>query len=365
MAAGGRPYLRKPDPNGVQAVQHPNEQTILAERYRLDRLLGHGGMAEVYAATDLAFDRRVAVKVPLPQYLGARGFAHRFRRAAEAAANISHPHIVAVLDRGEQGGVPFLVMEQVDGTSLREALRFRSFDTEQAVELCADVASALQHAHSLGIVHRDIKPDNILLSADGTAKVVDFGLARLIDARQRVDTGPLGSAAYLSPEQASGDSLDARSDVYSLGIVLYELLTGARPFSAESPVAIALKHLNEPPPPPRRLNPAVPREVEAVVIRALAKDPRDRFQSMGELREALHRALHGQSVHARVRSALSADGPTDASSTEAQRVQESARVRRRQLALLVTLTLLAVVALLAIAEPVEALTHIGPFGRRW
>ncbi|MBW3659500.1 MAG: protein kinase [Actinobacteria bacterium] len=269
------------------------EGDVINERYRLDRVIGRGGMADVWAGHDGLLDRPVAVKVPLPAYRDDDRFVRRFAKEARAAAALNHPNVVSVFDRGDDGEVPYLVMELVVGSSLRALIDSRGFTETEALTIARDVCAGLEYAHQHGFVHRDLKPDNVLITEDGVTKVTDFGIVRAIGDRSITSTRPLGSVAYVSPEQATGRDVDARSDLYSLGIVLYEMLTGTRPFDADSPVSIALAHIESTPTPPRDVVGSISPAAEAVVLRALQKDPDDRFDSAAEMREALELALAG------------------------------------------------------------------------
>ncbi len=262
---------------------------LLNKRYRLLALLGEGGMAEVYRAEDLLLGRQVAVKLLREQLARDQSLLTRFRDEARAAASLSHPNIVAVYDVGYDLGRHFIVMEYVDGPTLKDLLRQAApFPVARAVELAMQVLSALDLAHRRGIIHRDVKPQNVLLTADGQAKVTDFGIARLATAAALTQTGEVfGTAYYLAPERASGQEATAAADIYAVGILLYEMLTGKLPFTGDSPVEVALKHLQQEPDPPGRLNPAVPAGLEQVVLRAMAKDPALRFPSAADMRQAL------------------------------------------------------------------------------
>jgi len=279
---------------------------VLSERYRIVRHLARGGMAEVYLARDQLLDRPVAVKLLFPELAQDPNFVERFRREARAAAGLNHHNIVSVYDFGEDEGSYFIVMEYVEGTTLRDIIRAEGpQELSRIVEIGSEVAAALAIAHANGIVHRDVKPGNVLISSAGptraggegdtsaarpsVVKVADFGIARAGDPREGLtQTGAvMGTATYLSPEQAQGGDVDVRTDVYSLGVVLYEMATGRPPFTASSPVAIAYQHVNETPQAPSSLNPALPPAFDAVVLEALAKDPADRQGSATEIRAQL------------------------------------------------------------------------------
>ena len=276
---------------------HPQ---VLLDRYEVGRLLGAGGMAEVYEGRDRLLARRVAIKVPLSQHAHDPDFAHRFRREAQAAASLSHPGVVAVYDTGSENGTHFIVMEYVDGRTLKDVIRAEApLYPDRAAEISADVCSALAAAHARGMVHRDVKPANIMLMPDGRVKLMDLGIARVAAGETLTQTAAmLGTAQYLSPEQAQGQEVDYRSDLYSLGCCLYEMLTGTVPFRGATPVAIAYRHVREDPAPPRLLNPDIPPPLEAVCLKAMAKRPEDRYQTAAEFRADLERVRTGQRVAA-------------------------------------------------------------------
>ena len=260
---------------------------VLADRYELEELVGTGGMSSVYRAHDRLLDRKVALKVLHEQYTGDDEHVERFRREARAVATLSHPNIVTVIDRGEHDGRQFIVFEYVDGENLKRADPARArCRWRRRVELAIQIAHGLAFAHQQGLVHRDVKPQNVLLDGDGQAKVTDFGIARSLDVQHGMtQTGTvLGTSDYIAPEQAQGQRVDEHTDVYSLGVVLYELLTGEVPFPGENFVAVAMRHINEPPPAMRDRRPDVSPRLEAAVQRAMAKDPRDRFPTMADFR---------------------------------------------------------------------------------
>jgi len=275
-----------------------NPPKRLGERYDVLASAGAGGMAQVYRGTDTVLNRTVAIKVLGPQYAQDEGFVERFRREAQAAARLNHPNVVSVFDTGSDGPVHYIVMEYVAGRTLAEVLKAEGhLMPERAAEIAAQVATALSFAHAAGIVHRDVKPGNIMITPSGEVKVMDFGIARAASSEPLTQTATvLGTASYLSPEQAQGGAVDARSDIYSLGVVLYESLTGAPPFQADSPVAVAYKHVQEQPVPPSQVVPGIPPDIEAIVLKAMAKNPANRYATAAEMSEDLERFLSGRPV---------------------------------------------------------------------
>ncbi|MGH2348492.1 MAG: protein kinase domain-containing protein, partial [bacterium] len=254
--------------------------TLLAQRYRIDSQLGEGGMGVVYGAHDTLLQRPVAIKTLSPAFLGPDG-ARRFLREAQAVARLNHPHIVSIFDAVEEGGTFAIVMERVEGKTLRDTM---PVPIDRLLEITRQILQALEFAHAQGIVHRDIKPENILITADGTAKLMDFGLARSEGRSRMTQTGMIvGTVAYLAPEQALGGQVDARSDLYSLGAVLYEAVAGKPPFESDDPVSVITQHINVPPVAPHWHNPGVPQALENIILKLLAKDPARRFQSAQEV----------------------------------------------------------------------------------
>jgi len=273
---------------------------ILNSRYELEQLIGTGGMADVYRARDNLLGRTVAVKILHPQFAKDPVFIERFRQEAQAAANLNQSNIVNVFDWGIEDSTYYIVMEYVQGRDLKSIIvQGGPLMPERAVEIAMAICLALDTASAHGIVHRDIKPQNIIVTGDGQIKVMDFGIARTAGGSAMTQTGTImGTAQYISPEQAQGRPADPRSDLYSLGIVLYEMLTGKVPFNGENPVAIAYKHVREDPLAPSLLNPDISPELEAVVMKALAKNPENRYQSAMEMRSDLERCLEGAPVYA-------------------------------------------------------------------
>ncbi len=290
--------------DGSEKVRDMTQPRLLGGRYELDGVVGRGGMAEVYRARDIRLDRIVAVKTLRDDLARDPTFQARFRREAQSAASLNHPSIIAVYDTGEDmvgpTPQPYIVMEYVDGRTLRDLLRDdRRLLPERALEIVDGTLRALDYSHRNGIVHRDIKPANVMLTRTGDVKVMDFGIARALSDSQVTMTQTaqvIGTAQYLSPEQARGERVDARSDLYSTGCLLYELLTGRPPFSGDSPVAIAYQHVRENPVPPSQIDPEIPRWADAIVLKAMAKSPADRYQDAAEMRADIQRAMSGMPV---------------------------------------------------------------------
>jgi serine/threonine-protein kinase len=285
---------------------------VFSNRYRIERELARGGMAEVYLARDESLNRLVALKALFPEFAREPSFVERFRREAQAAANLNHPNIVGIYDWGQESGTYFIVMEYVEGRSLRELMRNEGpIEAGRAADITAEIASALAFAHRSGVVHRDVKPGNVLITPQGHVKVTDFGIARAGAGDGLTQTGSvMGTATYFSPEQAQGLAVDGRSDVYSLGVVLYELVCGGVPFVADSPVSVAYKHVREEPVPPSQRNSDVPAGLEQIVMSALAKDPDQRYQSADDMRADLLRFRRGRPLAAAPVTAIVAEMPT-------------------------------------------------------
>jgi eukaryotic-like serine/threonine-protein kinase len=279
---------------------------LLGDRYELDGVVGRGGMAEVYRARDLRLDRTVAIKTLRTDLARDATFQARFRREAQSSASLNNPSIVAVYDTGEDLSsglpVPFIVMEFVDGRTVRDLLiEGHRLLPERTLEIVSGVLRALEYSHQAGIVHRDIKPGNVMVTRNGDIKVMDFGIARAMNDEQATMTQTaqvIGTAQYLSPEQARGERVDARSDLYSTGCLMYELLTGRPPFTGDSPVAIAYQHVRENPIPPSQIDPSLPPWADSIVLKAMAKAPSDRYQSATEMQADIQRAASGMQVAA-------------------------------------------------------------------
>jgi eukaryotic-like serine/threonine-protein kinase len=326
----------------------PQPGDLIADRYELEELVGSGGMSTVFRARDLQLERRVAIKILHERYVDDAEYVERFRREARAVARLSHPNIVTVIDRGDEGGRQYIVFEHVEGENLKELVtRTGRLPPRRALELVIPVADGLAFAHEHGLVHRDVKPQNVLLSSEGEIKVTDFGIARSLDVEHGVtQTGTvLGTSEYLAPEQASGEPVSPATDEYSLGVVLWELLTGEVPFTGENFVAVALRHVNEPPPRLRELRPELPARLAAAVERALAKDPAQRFPSMSALAAELRACLaelDARSAPVEDDSALTLVSPPVSRPAPARRPDR--RVRRRRPVALYVLLALAVAA---------------------
>jgi serine/threonine protein kinase/beta-lactam-binding protein with PASTA domain len=279
---------------------------LLGDRYELEGVVGRGGMAEVYKARDLRLDRAVAIKTLRTDLARDQTFQARFRREAQSSASLNNPSIVAVYDTGEDRSsglpVPFIVMEFVDGRTVRDLLiEGHRLLPERTLEIVSGVLRALEYSHQAGIVHRDIKPGNVMVTRNGDIKVMDFGIARAMNDEQATMTQTaqvIGTAQYLSPEQARGERVDARSDLYSTGCLMYELLTGRPPFTGDSPVAIAYQHVRENPVPPSQIDPSLPPWADSIVLKAMAKSPADRYQSAAEMNADIQRAASGMQVAA-------------------------------------------------------------------
>jgi eukaryotic-like serine/threonine-protein kinase len=318
---------------------------VVADRYELIEVVGSGGMSSVYRAHDRVLERTVALKVLHERLVAQADVVERFSREAKLVAGLSHHNIVAVIDRGEYLGSPFIVLEYISGENLKQLLvRQGPLPVERALELTIEIAEGLAFAHQKGFVHRDVKPQNVLLNGKGEAKVTDFGIARPLEAQEgETQTGTvLGTCDYISPEQAQGRRVDERTDIYSLGIVLYELLTGEMPFAGENFVAVAMQHINATPPPVTLARPEVPRRVETVIDKALAKDPEARFQTMADFADELNVCLAELRVgeNTGATGVLPVIGPDRSSPPKPRRP----RRRRRVLIAVVVLVILACIA---------------------
>ncbi|HEU0086322.1 MAG TPA: Stk1 family PASTA domain-containing Ser/Thr kinase [Pseudonocardiaceae bacterium] len=338
---------------------------LLSERYELGETLGYGGMSEVHRGRDVRLGRDIAIKVLRADLARDPQFQHRFRKEAQNAAALNHPAIVAVYDTGETdstyGPLPYIVMEFVDGRTLRDIVKSEGpMDEQRALETMADVCAALDFSHRHGIIHRDVKPANVMITKSGAVKVMDFGIARALADGQGVTqtAAVIGTAQYLSPEQARGELVDARSDVYAAGCVLYELITGEPPFTGDSPVAVAYQHVREDPIPPSHHNPGVSAALDAVVLKAMSKNPANRYQSAADMRADMIRVLAGQRPMAPMvmtdadRTSMLDAGPTHVFTPTRRRMEPAGRAdpdqrsSRSGVRILAAAVAIAIVALL-------------------
>ena len=312
----------------------PDDPRILGDRYRVDEAIGHGGMATVYRGQDLTLGRAVAIKILNADLARDQTFRNRFRLEAQAASRMSHPTIVRVFDAGDPADEgdrtepPYIVMELVEGTLLKDIVARGPVPAEDAVRYVDGILQALEYSHRAGVVHRDIKPGNVMITDSGAVKVMDFGIARAVsDSSSTVaeTTQIIGTAAYFSPEQAKGEPVDARTDIYSTGVVLYELLTGRQPFRGESPVAVAYQHVSEIPNAPTAVLEEIPDALDEVVLRAMEKDPYERYADAAEFRAALKTAMAGGAITTRRR----AEPATELYAPDSRQAQETARSLRQ------------------------------------
>jgi eukaryotic-like serine/threonine-protein kinase len=330
----------------------PRNGTVVDERYRLDRKIGTGGMADVWLAEDTELDRKVAIKILHDRFAQDKEFVQRFQREAQSAAGLQHPNVVGVFDRGQFGDTYFIAMEYVDGPSLKDLVK-GGMGTRDAINFTRQILNAARFAHRKGIVHRDLKPQNVLIDDEGRVRVADFGIARAGENSDITATGSvMGTAQYISPEQAQGKETTPRSDIYSIGVILYEELTGRVPFQGDSAVAVALKQVSEAPRRPSAINPNVPPALDAVVMRALAKDPDARFKDADAFLKALDAAEKApdtpRAQDTAAYAAVSPEGETDLPVAEEEYVEYEDR-RRRWRWFILALLVAGVVALVAYA----------------
>ncbi|MGA1033586.1 MAG: protein kinase domain-containing protein, partial [Aquiluna sp.] len=303
-------------------------ERLIAGRYRIGQLVGRGGMAEVYEGYDTRLGRTVAIKLLKSDLANDANFEAKFRQEAQASARMAHPSIVRIYDAGEEESTdangnqvktPFIIMELVKGRLLRDLIHEGKVDTARAVKFVAGILGALEVSHRSGVIHRDIKPANVMVGENDSVKVMDFGIARAVSdnsATQAATAGIVGTAQYFSPEQARGDAVDARTDLYSTGIILYELLSGRPPFKGESAVSVAYQHVSEEAPLPSTHNPSVSSELDAVVARAMAKDRDERYQTAEEFREHLLAAMTGSPLTEKISKPVQEMKPVDVDATE-------------------------------------------------
>ncbi len=307
---------------------------VFDDRYEVVRKLGSGGMADVYLANDRLLGRQVALKVLSARYANDEQFVERFRREASSAAGLNHPNIVQIYDRGEAEGTYYIAMEYLEGRSLKEIiLKYAPLSTELVMSISTQILEALRFAHRRDVIHRDIKPQNIIVDNDGRVKVTDFGIARAGSVSTMTEAGSiLGTAHYLSPEQAQGQPVEAASDLYSLGVVMYEMATGKLPFDGDNPVSIAMQHVHEQPVPPRSLVPEIPENLEAVILRALGKQPIERYLTAQAMLDDLRRVQEGEPVSAPVvyaEEATTIMSPAAAAAAAAGSGAQATQIRRR------------------------------------
>ena len=332
-------------------------EQVVGGRYRVVRKLGGGGMADVYLCEDLTLGRHVAIKVLLQRYLSDPTFVERFRREAKAAAGLNQQNLVAIYDWGEVDGTYYIAMEYVEGETLKDLIRRRGrLSGNESVAVTMQLLAAVDFAHRGGIVHRDIKPQNVMLDRSGTVKVMDFGIARAGDSGMTEAGSILGTAQYLAPEQAKGYPVDERSDLYSVGVCLYEMLTGTVPFKGDSAVTVALKHVNEVPAEPSELVPSLPYALNQIVLKAMAKDPADRYQSAAEFARDLRAAKEGGPVQAAAFDAggertrvMGAAGMTAAGATSVLDQPSPPRRKKSRWPVVLVALLLAIIAAVAVA----------------
>src|SRR5690349_9274559 len=337
-------------------MAEPDGGTVVDQRYRLDRKIGSGGMADVWLAEDTELDRKVAVKILHDKYAQDSEFVQRFQREAQAAAGLQHPNVVGIFDRGSFDGTYFIAMEYVDGPSLKDLVK-GGMGPKDAIDYTRQILKAARFAHRKGIVHRDLKPQNVLIDDEGRARVADFGIARAGENSDITATGSvMGTAQYISPEQAQGKPTTPRSDIYSIGVILYEALTGRVPFQGESAVAVALKQVSEAPRRPSAVNPNVPPALDAVVMRALAKDPDARFRDADAFLRALDAAEKApdtpRAQDTAAYAAVSPEGETDLPVVEEEYVEYADRRGRwRWLVLALLAAGVAALVIYALTRP--------------
>ncbi|MFN8222843.1 MAG: Stk1 family PASTA domain-containing Ser/Thr kinase [Gaiellales bacterium] len=308
------------------SIADQRQGTVFAGRYRLERKLGSGGMADVWLAEDQELGRKVAVKILHERYANDAQFVERFRREATHAASLSHPNIVSIFDRGEAGGSYYIVMEYVEGRTLKELIVTRgACPIPVAISYVRQVLAGLRFAHRAGIVHRDVKPHNVIVDSEGHVKVMDFGIARAGTSEMTEVGSIIGTAQYLSPEQARGAPVDESSDLYSTGVLLYELMTGRVPFTGETPVEVAMKHLSQVPDAPSTIRPEIPRDLDLIVLRSLAKEPTERYRTAQEMDRDLERVARGEAVDRETETAATMvmRGETTAVTTVGPRAPDS------------------------------------------